>query len=419
MAINTFFFSRLLGSDVTFESQKAKGRLKDLIVDVSSIRPKVIGAQVRFGLQSIIIDFACMSIKKGKNGYLLSCNRIEERCEEAGKPLGAAKHILDKQIVDIDGRKVVRVNDIRLASLSTGLYIIAVDVGVEGLLRRMSLDRPIERFLRIFRKNLPSNLILWDDVATINPSHEGLRLSKSQEKLSLLHPSDLADIIEDLDHNTQATLFASLDEASAAEVLEELESEAQINVIESLSVEKAADVLEKMPADEAADILDDLDEEHAEKLLSNMEDEASQEIRELLEYPENTVGSLMTTDYLSFHQDSTVAETIQALRRIKPDSDSIYYLYVLDDHERLIASVSLRDLVTSEPETRLNEIMDRKVIKIEDYDRIDALAEILGKYNMLAIPVVNKSQQMMGMVIIDDIVASLLKTRKRSTLRAE
>lgn len=419
MAISTFYFSGLLGTEVKFQSQKVHGRLQDLIVDVSRVRPQVTAARVRFGGQSILINFSCMTIGKQGSRYTITCGRIEDPPREMARPLDVAKHILDKQIVDIDGRKLVRVNDIRLASLSTGLFIVAVEVGLEGLLRRLALERPIESVLRIFGKTLPNDVILWDDVATINPSHEGLRLSKSHEKLSLLHPSDLADILEDLDHKTQAQVFAALDEENAADVLEELEPHAQINVLESMTVEKAADVLEKMPADEAADILDDLDERHAEELLSEMEDEASQEIRELMEYPENTVGSLMSTEFLSFNEHMSTGETIEELRRLRPDSDAIYYLYVLDDSSRLVASVSLRDLVTAPPDTKLHEIMNSKVIKVEDYDRIDLLADVLGKYNLLAVPVVDKTQKMLGIVIIDDIVENLLKARKRRRLRAE
>ncbi|NMC63808.1 MAG: magnesium transporter [SAR324 cluster bacterium] len=421
MAISTFYFSNMQGSDVHFETQKVKGRLQDFVVDASTIRPRVTAARVRLGWQSILIDFSCMSVSKEENECIIRCQHIIEPTQKTAKPLYVAKHILDKQIVDIDGRKVVRVNDIRFAALSTGLYIVAVDVGFEGLLRRLSLARPMEKILNVFGKNLPGNLILWDDVATINPSHEGLRLSKAQAKLSKLHPSDLADILEDLDHNTQAQVFASLDEENAADVLEELEPEAQINVIESLSAEKAADVLEKMPADEAADILDDLDEVKAEELLSEMEQEASQEIRELMEYPENTVGSIMSTDYVSFNENMTIDQTIAELRRLKPDSDSIYYLYVLDDEGKLVASISLRDLVTNDPDICLKEIMDRQVIKLEDYDEIDTLAEIIGKYNLLAVPVVDKNSKMMGMVVIDDIVAALLKTKtkRRSLIHVE
>jgi Mg/Co/Ni transporter MgtE len=150
-----------------------------------------------------------------------------------------------------------------------------------------------------------------------------------------------------------------------------------------------------------------------------MENTASQEVRELMDYPENTVGSLMSTDFFSFKESMTVDETLRELRRLKPEPDSIYYLYVLDKDEHLIATVSLRDLIIAEPNIKLSQIMNREVIKIVDTDKIDSLAELITKYNLIALPVVNKELKMEGMVIIDDVVYTLLKTRKKKTLREE
>lgn len=417
--INTFYLSHIIGSKVVSEHRKAVGKLQDLAVDLNYERPKVFAAKVKFGNQPILLNFSFLSIQKFKDTFNIHCSHIEEVDPPGENALFLVKHILDKQIIDIDGRKLERVNDLRLASLSSGLFVVAVDVGIEGLLRRLSISRPINTALKPMGKSLPSKLILWDDVAAIGSSHEGLRLAKEHSKLSLLHPSDLADILEDLDHKTQVAIFASLDEEKAADVLEEMETEAQINVLEGLSVEKAADVLEKMPADEVADILDDLEKEKAEELLDEMEDTASDEVRELMEYPDNTVGSLMTTDFFSFNENMTVDETIRELRKIKPPSDTIYYLYVLDNNERLVATVSLRDLIVAQPVTRLREIMNRKVIRVSDYEKIDSLAEIISKYNLIAIPVVNNEQKMEGIVIIDDVVFTLLKTRRRMVLKED
>jgi magnesium transporter len=417
--INTFYLSRIIGSKVVSEHRKAVGKLQDLAVDLNFERPKVIAAKVKFGNQPLIINFSYLSFQKVKDTYSIHCSHIEEVDLPLENTLFLVKHVMDKQIIDIDGRKLERVNDLRLANLSSGLFVVAVDVGMEGLLRRLSVSKPINTALKPIGKSLPSKLILWDDVAAIGGTHEGLRLAKEQSKLSLLHPSDLADILEDLDHNTQVAIFAALDDEKAADVLEEMETEAQINVLEGLSVEKAADVLEKMPADEVADILDDLEKEKAEELLDEMEDKASDEVRELMEYPENTVGSLMTTDFFSFNENMTVDETINELRKLQPPSDTIYYLYVLDNNERLIANVSLRDLIVAQPTTKLREIMNRKVIRVMDYDRIDSLAGIISKYNLIAIPVVNDDQKMEGIVIIDDVVFTLLKTRRRLVLKED
>ncbi|HZK71124.1 MAG TPA: CBS domain-containing protein, partial [Clostridia bacterium] len=261
--------------------------------------------------------------------------------------------------------------------------------------------------------SIPSKLILWDEVANIGSYHSGITLSKEYSKLNTLHPSDLADIIEDLDRNTQLAIFSSLDEETALDVLEELQPDAQVSMLKSLSLERAADILEKMPADEVADILDEMKEYQAEELLNEMEGEASDEVRELMEYADNEVGSIMSTDYISFKENMTVNDTLAELRKIKPESDSIYYLYVLDDNETLVATVSLRDIVIAEPDTMLSQIMNTNIIYVYDEDKIGTLAENISKYNLLAMPVVDKEMKMMGMVIIDDVIHDLLKFKRR------
>jgi magnesium transporter len=196
-------------------------------------------------------------------------------------------------------------------------------------------------------------------------------------------------------------------------VLEEMEPEVQQDVVKSLSVEKAADLLEKMPADEAADILDALEEDRAEELLKEMETEASDEIRELMEYSENQVGSLMSTDFISFLESTTVADTIAELRRLKPEANTIYSMYVTDKDERLIASFSLRDLVISDSKTRLVDFMNKQVIYVYDNDKMNSLSELISKYNLSSIPVVDHEHKLVGMVIIDDVVFNLLSRIRR------
>jgi len=412
-AISTLYLSRILGNPFYSKTGEMLGRLQDLVVDADEIRPKVIAAKVRIGKDSRLIDFSAFEISKVSNRYILRCEELREMGELKENILFLFKSIVDKQIVDMYGRKVVRVNDLRLANLSSGTYLVAVDVGIEGLLRRLGVARTIKSLLKPLGKSIPSKLILWDEVATIGFSNLGLKLSKTDSKLYTLHPSDLADIIEDLDHKTQAAVFAALDEEKAADVMEELETDAQISILGSLTVEKAADLLEKMPADEAADILDELDDEEAEKLLREMEIETSEEVRELMEYPENTVGSFMSTDYFSFRENLTVNQTILSLRHLKPEANNIYYLYVVDEKERIVGTVSLRDLIVSEPDVQLEAIMNREVVLVHDSDKLDSMVEIVSKYNLLAIPVVDNDMKMLGMVIIDDLVHNLLKARKR------
>jgi CBS domain-containing protein/sporulation protein YlmC with PRC-barrel domain len=413
--IRSFYLSRVLNSKVWMSNWTSKGKpigvLKEFVAS-NEERSKIVACIVKMNGNLKVLDWNQFLIEKGKKGYRISCDQIRETSipEQA---ILLKKHILDKQIVDIDGKKVVRVNDVRLASISSGLFVVAVDVGLEGLLRRLEVAKPLKKVLQLFGKSISGKLILWSNMEAIVPPLDNLKLSISSSKLNTLHPSELADIIEELDINTRTAIFNALDHERAADVLEELETETQSSILDQLPVDKAADLLEKMPADEVADILDDLEEEKAEELLQEMEKEASEEVRELMEYPEHSVGSLMTTDFISFKETMTVAETITELRRSKPESDTIYYLYVLDKEEQLIATVSLRDLIISEPETRLEQIMKEKIIYVYDTDHIKSLVDIISKYSLLAIPVVDQDIKMMGVVIIDDVVYELLKPKKR------
>lgn len=414
MEVTTFYISRVLGRKVLSQSNELIGRIQDIVIDVQFQKPQVIAIKIKTGNKSMIIDYSNIKIIKIKNQYAFQCqskyNVIKDLEENT---LFLKNNVLDRQLVDIDGRKLVRVNDLRLASLASGTYVVAVDVGLEGLFRRLGVAKPIKNLLDIFKTTLPNKLILWDEVETVDFGHAGIKLSSPYSKLSTLHVSDLADIIEEMDLKMQAEVFASLDEEKAADVLEELETDAQIHVLECMSIEKAADVLEKMPADEVADIFDEMEDDRVEELLLEMNSEASDDVRELLKYEDNEVGSLMTTDFISFNKNKTVEETITELRKLKPESDTIYYLYIVDEKDRFVATVSLRDIVVSQPSAKLSEIMSEKAIYVNDTDNVSSIAEIISKYNLLAVPVVDKDKVMLGMIVIDDIVYNLLRSNRR------
>jgi Mg/Co/Ni transporter MgtE len=299
-----------------------------------------------------------------------------------------------------------------MVSIPAGVFVVAVDVGMEGLLRRIGIDRPIKTMLQWFHMQLPSKFILWDDVEAIDLHTLNIQLSKTRSRLNTLHPSDLADIIEDMGASARTQLFSTLDEEIAADVLEEMEWKKQIQLIESLPVEKAADVLEKMPANEAADLMDNLEEEKAEQLLHEMDTVASEEVRELLEYPENKVGSLMTTNVLAFRKNQRVEDVLQMIREEKPHMEKLYLLFVLDEAEILQGTFTLRDLLIADPNVSLESVMHDNLLSVNDNDRLDSLSELVSKYNMLAVPVTNDDDQLEGMVVIDDIVDDLLGKRR-------
>jgi CBS domain-containing protein len=420
-SLTTFYLSRLIGCAIFDTRENVLGRIVDVYVQVpvvapesdESQRPPVVGFLVKVEGKKRDAVLHDLQIVKFGTRYKVQCMSMTYvSSTQFADAILLKDSILDKQIVDITGRKLVRVNDIRMVAIPAGVYVVAVDVGTEGLLRRIGIDRVVRQILLPFNGRIPSKFILWDDVETIDLSTLSIQLSKSRSKLNTLHPSDLADIIEDLGRTSKTTLFSSLDEEQAADVLEELEVKEQIHIIESLPVEKAADVLEKMPANEAADLMDYLEDEKAEQLLHEMEPEASEEVRDLLEYPDSTVGSLMTTEVLTFHEDQTIVEVLDFIRNEQPDMETLYGLFVLNKKDVLVGTITMRDLLISDPTACLSDVMDDNLNCVNDYDKLDSLSEMVSKYNLLAVPVTNDNNELEGMVVVDDIIDDLLGKRR-------
>jgi magnesium transporter len=418
-SLTTFYLSGIIGKEVFDADGDAIGKLKDLLISTAPSgqndpnQQLVIGVKLKIHKETKFYSFRTFRVTKAREMLNVTCNElIELSPEEVSNGLLLVENILDKQIVDLNGRKLVRVNDVRLATLPAGTFAIAVDIGIEGLLRRIGISIPMKKIFSLLKIDIPSKYILWDDVQAIDYSNQNIKLSKSYAKLHTLHPSDLADILEDLGKRTSPRVFSALDEEKAADVLEELDTNTQIHIIESLPVNKVADVLEKMPADEVADILDEIGDEKAEILLKEMDIESSQEVRELLEYPDNSAGSLMTTDILSFKPGLTVDDVIRELRLKKPEPSELYTLFVTEKNDELVGTFDLRDLVVAQPETVLSKIMKSEPVSLRDYQKVDDIAEIISKYNLLAVPVVDSNNLLQGMVVVDDVVEDLINKRR-------
>ena len=406
MEFTSIYLSRILNNKIYTEDNKVAGRLKDLGVSLESTNPKVMVAKIQTKEGIRYIKWDHISINKEKGQYNLRCSKIEEKYLDEYMLL--KKYVFDKQIIDVDGRKVVRVNDIRLIVLNSGFFVAAVDIGMDGLLRRIGLAKPLKKL----GFKLSSKLMLWNDVQAISNTTD-LKLSKTYNKLTTLHASDLADIIEDFDTNAGMIIFSSLDTAKAADVLEELEEGAQIKLLRKLAVDKVADILEEMPADEVANILDGLNKDVAEELLSNMEKEASDDVRELMEYDDKEIGSLMATDYLFYTGEKTIDYVIKDIRELKPEHEQIHYIYVVDKENKLKGTVSLRDIIVEDPALKLEIIMNKDFIYMQDTDKISGLIDVVSKYNLFAMPILDESMELVGNVVVNDIVYEFLKNRKR------
>ena len=410
-SVSTVFFCHVAGKKILSPEGKVIGRLKDLIADPAFARPEIIAAVVSCPDGQKILDFSAFDITNGNGRTVILCKEIRPVDLSGMETIHVASQLLNKKVIDMDRKKTILVYDVMIAIQNHKTTIAAVDAGTQGRLRQLGVSQFAQKFMKLFDLSIPNQLILWNNVEVLRYGKAGDGLSKTVSALNRLHPSEMADIIEGMDHNTQMELFSAMDMERAADVLEELEPGTQDSLLEGLPSGQIADVLEIMPADEVADILDEVDKKKAEELLREMDSDVSGEVRELMEYEGSEIGSLMTTDFYSFHDADSVEAALDVFRREKPDYDMIYYVYVVSEKGELEATLSLRDIIVAGPGTALSEIMNRDVIYVYDTDRIGSLNEIISKYNLLAVPVVDASMILLGTVIINDVLFSLLRSR--------
>lgn len=342
---------------------------------------------------------------------------------KAGLPddaLRLHRDLMDKQIVDTHGAKVVRVNDLQLEEAGGQLRLVGADVGLRGLLRRVGGERIAEGIAGVVGRKLPRGIIPWHLVQPIDTGDAAnVRLTVPHAKLALLHPADIADIVEDMSADERRAVFEQLDVETAAETLAEIDPEMQVEIVGDLDEERAADILEEMAPDEAADLLQDLSAEQREELVDLMEKEEGADVEELLSHSENSAGGIMTTDFVALPRELSAAAAIDRLREMKPDPELAYYLYVIDAEGRLDGVVSLRDLVVASPEQLLVSIMDPHILKVEVSTPKEDVASLIAKYDLLAVPVVDAQQKLLGIVTVDDVVELMLpRGWKKRSLRS-
>jgi magnesium transporter len=319
-----------------------------------------------------------------------------------------AHNVMDKQIVDVHDYRVVRVNDVRIEPSGGKLYLVGVDTGTRGLLRRMGLMHLSDKLARIIKVKPGSKVIAWHDVEAFERGVGRLKLRVSAARLSALHPADIARIVNELDPDQRTDVIEDLDVETAADVLGEAHPEVQASIVENLEDELAADILEEMEPDEAADVLGDISAERREDILEEMEPEEAEDVKELLAYDDKTAGGLMTTEYVAISKDLTAQETIDKIRELEPDAETIYYIYVIDSAEHLVGVISLRDLIVAKPDQRVEEFMIENVIHVHTDASVEEVAQALSDYNLLAVPVVDEENELQGIITVDDALEEVL-----------
>jgi len=308
------------------------------------------------------------------------------------------------------------VNDLRLDEIEGKLHVVAVDVGAAGLLRRLGAEGAYRIVARNLRLPVPERYIDWEDVDPVESSIASIKLRVPHAGLAELHPADLASIIDQLAPKDRAGVLASLDDEAVADAIEEMEPDTQVEVIEDLEPARAADILEEMSPDDAADLVADLSDEAREEILALMERDEAAEVEELLRYPEESAGGIMTTEFVAVPKTLTASQTIDRLRELEPDAETIYYVYVTDDDDRLVGVLSLRDLIVAPPDTQIAGVMIPEPVAVGVLADQDEVAHVVARYNLLAVPVVDAEGRLAGIVTVDDAMDSILPSAWKKRL---
>jgi len=412
------FLSELYRKYIVAPSGDRVGRIRDFTVVKGEVFPRieyfvVVAADGTFKL-------AYDQIEVMNRRFILCRLPLAElpRLALSDRDILAVRDIWDKQIVDINGAKIVRVNDIKVREIDGRLCLIAVDVGVRGLMRRLGLKHNDWPLWKKLVRHVPYDLISWRYIQPLEDDVSRLTLTVSSRELRSLHPYEIADLLTRIPPDNQETLIESLGIDKAAEAIPEMDERHQKDLLERMDEGKAADIMEAMSPDDAADILGDLPESKAEAIIDEMEKTEADDVKELLRHGEDTAGGLMTTDFLALGPEQTVAGTLETIRRVSREIENIHVVYVRDEGGRLLGALPIIELFNHPADARLSTFMNPRVKSVRPGSDDMKAAEIMAKYNLLSLPVVDDDQRLLGIITVDDTLEVLLpELKKRSRYR--
>ena len=400
------YLSQMLGKPVTDSTGEKIGSISDLAISTGEVFPRITSLAFQ---------------GPGRVPFMISWRKYVDTFDEDGITLKVPSHeirfsylqpdevllardLLNRQIVDTQGLKVVRVNDLKLSQSGTQLRLLGAEVGFRGILRGLApwLERLVGFFARHLHRPFPEQIIAWNYMDLLDRDLSEVQLSVTHRRLDELHPADVADILEQLDPQQRASVFAHLDDAQATEAISEMEDEYQAEFIDDLDDRRAAGLLGSMDPDDAADIVRDLPYEKAETLLRLMGLEDATEIRSLLGYKDGTAGGMMTTQFVAVPAQTTVSETIDVLRELPEDHPTVHYVYVTDEYGKLIGVLSLRTLVLANADEPVKNVMFDELITATPEETEEDVAADIFKYDLPAMPVVDEHGELLGIVTTDD-----------------
>jgi CBS domain-containing protein/sporulation protein YlmC with PRC-barrel domain len=412
--MTTLALSELLGATV-YDPSGAAGRVREVTLAPQEDRSRINSLIVRTKTGNRVLPFSAISAING--GIRAATPSGDWPVSEATEGLFLLERdLLDQQVIDINGRKVVRVNDVDLAvdpAKDVGqtmpvLRVQSVDVGARGAVRRLLRGVAPKAALRTLLGRIPPRSIPWNfvDVIETDPARR-VKLKISNEGLAKMHPADIADIVEDLAPDERQAVFQTLDEETAAEALEEVDPKVQKSIVESLGSERAAEIVEEMDPDAAADLLGDLSEERTEQILVQMDQEAQQDVVELLEHKEETAAGRMTTEFLALPVSATVQNAIDSMREFEGGVEAVSTIYLVDSQGTLVGAVPLPRLVLADSSTPMLSLVQEPLVFAHENVGENEVAELFDKYNLPTLPVVNEQNKLSGIITSDDVISML------------
>jgi CBS domain-containing protein len=403
--------TELLGLPVFDMGGSECGRVRELALTPQEDRSRVTVVVVKTKGGDRLLPFSSVQSINGRLRASTAASSWLPLSEAEGLFL-LGRDLLDQQIIDVYGRKVVRVNDVDLHQEANHLNLVlrvgSVDVGAKGAIRRLLKGVVPATALQALLRQIPARAIPWEfvDLIETDPARR-VKLKISHERLAKLHPADIADIVEDLAPDEREAVFETLDEEVAAEALEEISPKVQKAIVESLDSDRAADIVEEMNPDAAADLLADLGKEHSSQILQEMEPEERREMTELLEFGENTAAGRMNPEFLALPVAANVDAAVEALRQFEGGIESASVIYLVDSRGTLAGAVPLAKIVLANADTPLLSLTREPLISCHSDATENKVAELFDKYNLMTLPVIDDNNKLTGVITSDDVISML------------
>ncbi|MFZ2258393.1 MAG: CBS domain-containing protein [Clostridiaceae bacterium] len=413
--LNLIYFSSILNRTIVDETDDIVGILKDIYINRGDGYPKAIGYKVDKSGDIYNYEFKDIEFYEDSHGKVF----IEVRGARDIMPQSfsflISKDILDKEVLDVNGKKSFKVYDVRLAQLDDALRLLAVDKSRNGWARRNKVNGLVNAFNKMTGYRNNDSMILWDDVESLQENKEAkdtLKLDVPYQQLSTLHPADLADVLEQVESKYRNRIFESLDEELAADTLEEIEAPGvQAEILTGMSDSKALEILDLIPNDEIAEMLEDMDEASKQKILSNLVSDDADDVKEIMSYEDEEAGSIMAKAFLSFFDSITIKDAHDIIRGLSDEyeSEDMYYVFVTDYSGELVGFISMSDIIQFPEDAQLRDVMNTHVEEVNAKDHAETAVDLAIKYELLQIPVVDDDNKLVGVINIHDLIDEFLE----------